>query len=368
MLKFLSKVRIEFNALDPRTAACMELLAQCNARKAKESNPACQLVVKRRTDDHPPQITVTFVNGVEEVFDATSTAAQTIRDMILEKGQLLETEQMFSEAGEKWPVVIPEEELRQPAPGTKMGKRRDACRNLNVYEEYLKAGRTKSYGDFFTKAQLIVNEPSSPSHCPHRFSEILLEPGQETLSVILESAILSNKSVDLFSKPFSSITLILVLRPPKSAATYSKASTKFNPTTDSFSKFSTHSMTVVNEKYSSVLSHLKAKRKKVARKIKLINCFNKGSGICVTAAITVMVPAAHTLTELLLTPVIFGKIGKQLDVAAKGTYIVNRDFDTMSRLVGSLHDEIEHIKAMTQFCLERREGRFSLQVLKPEGA
>uniref|UniRef100_A0A7N0V434 Large ribosomal subunit protein mL53 n=1 Tax=Kalanchoe fedtschenkoi TaxID=63787 RepID=A0A7N0V434_KALFE len=73
MLKFLSRVKIEFNAVDPRTAACMEFLAQCNARKAQESNPACQLLVRCRTDDHPPQITVTFVNGVEEVLDAMST-------------------------------------------------------------------------------------------------------------------------------------------------------------------------------------------------------------------------------------------------------------------------------------------------------
>ncbi|XP_023536065.1 uncharacterized protein LOC111797318 [Cucurbita pepo subsp. pepo] len=119
MLKFLSKVKVEFNALDPRLASCMEFLAQCNARKAKESNPACQLIVKRRTDDHPPQIAVTFVNGVEEVFDATSTPAQTIRNTILEKGQLLETEQMFREAGETWPVIIPDEELNQPAPSIK---------------------------------------------------------------------------------------------------------------------------------------------------------------------------------------------------------------------------------------------------------
>ncbi|KAK9269722.1 hypothetical protein L1049_001500 [Liquidambar formosana] len=122
MLKFLSKVRIEFNALDPRTSVCLEFLAQCNARKAKESNPACQVVVKRRTDDHPPQITVTFVNGVEEKFDAASTAAQTIRTMILEKGQHLEAEQMFREAGKAWPVIIPKEELHQYAPGTKPTK------------------------------------------------------------------------------------------------------------------------------------------------------------------------------------------------------------------------------------------------------
>ncbi|KAL3845949.1 hypothetical protein ACJIZ3_003352 [Penstemon smallii] len=119
MLKFLSKVKIEFNALDPRIASCMEFLAQCNARKAKESNPSCQVQVKRRTDDFPPQITVTFVNGVEETFEATSTPAQDIRTMILEKGQSLETEQMFREAGEKWPVVIPKEELLEPFTGIK---------------------------------------------------------------------------------------------------------------------------------------------------------------------------------------------------------------------------------------------------------
>ncbi|XP_075495848.1 uncharacterized protein LOC142533100 [Primulina tabacum] len=122
MLKFLSKVRIEFNALDPRMASCMEFLPQCNARKAKESNPSCQVQVNRRTDDFPPKITVTIVNGVEETFEATSTPAQKIRNLILEKGQFLETEQMFREAREKWPVVIPEEEISQPFTGIKPRK------------------------------------------------------------------------------------------------------------------------------------------------------------------------------------------------------------------------------------------------------
>ncbi|CAI9094772.1 OLC1v1030565C1 [Oldenlandia corymbosa var. corymbosa] len=121
MLKFLSKEKIKFNASDPRTAACMEFLAQCNARKAKDSNPACEVQVKRRINDHP-QITIRFVNGVEEKFDATTTAAQTIRNMILENGQYLETEQMFREAGEQWPVHIPDEELLQPFLGIKPKK------------------------------------------------------------------------------------------------------------------------------------------------------------------------------------------------------------------------------------------------------
>ncbi|GMP75630.1 hypothetical protein CsSME_00032641 [Camellia sinensis var. sinensis] len=39
--------------------------------------------------------------------------------MILDKGRLLETKQMFCDAGEQWPVIIPEEEICQAAPGTK---------------------------------------------------------------------------------------------------------------------------------------------------------------------------------------------------------------------------------------------------------
>ena len=71
-------------------------------------------------EERAPQITVTFVNGVEEVFDATATPAQSIRNLILEKGQHLETEQMFREAGEPWPVIIPDEELSQIALPTKV--------------------------------------------------------------------------------------------------------------------------------------------------------------------------------------------------------------------------------------------------------
>ena len=45
---------------------------------------------------------------------------------------------------------------------------------------------------------------------------------------------------------------------------------------------------------------------------------------------------------------------------------MNRDFDTMGRLVvvARLHDKIEHSRAMVQFCLDRKEDKFSLQVVK----
>ncbi|KMZ70270.1 hypothetical protein ZOSMA_1G02470 [Zostera marina] len=100
----------------------MEFLSQCRTIKSKESNPGCQVLVKRRTDDHPPQITITYATGTEEVIDATAVNAQDIRKGILTKSHQLETEQMFKDNGEQWPVIIPDEEFNQTFPGTKPRK------------------------------------------------------------------------------------------------------------------------------------------------------------------------------------------------------------------------------------------------------
>ncbi|KAL6877630.1 hypothetical protein ACP4OV_012845 [Aristida adscensionis] len=133
MLKFLSKVVVEYNPLDPRKAAAVELLAQCNGRKAKDSNPACSVELRRLpsaappADDPkslpPPRVLVTYLNGAEEAIVAADGAtAQGIREQILARGRLIETEQMFRDGGEKWPVVIPEEELGMSFPGIKPKK------------------------------------------------------------------------------------------------------------------------------------------------------------------------------------------------------------------------------------------------------
>ncbi|AQK69838.1 hypothetical protein ZEAMMB73_Zm00001d015973 [Zea mays] len=132
MLKFLSKVVVEYCPLDPRKAAAVELLAQCNGRKAKDSNPACSVELRRLPSPAPstdlksqptlppPRVLVTYFTGAEEaIVFAEGATAQGIRDQIVARGRLIDTEKMFRDGGEKWPVVIPEEELGMSFPGIK---------------------------------------------------------------------------------------------------------------------------------------------------------------------------------------------------------------------------------------------------------
>ncbi|XP_018624979.1 UPF0496 protein At1g20180-like [Nicotiana tomentosiformis] len=299
----------------------------------------------------------------------------------------------------------------------------DTQKSLNVNEEYLGALRTKSYGEFFTKAQLLVNELTSPSQLSHNtFSEILLEPRQETITTILESAIFPSKKYDLksllsnyfnVSAEASKFCIHILKSINQVQSDYGFVQQvldsidncsngdqfgylvlelrSFIIHNNPFSELKKQDFTRLNDEYSLVLQHLKSKKKRVARKIKLIKCVNKTSGVCVTAAcglvvVAALVLAAHTLAAIVMGPAILSlplkplkkkimnirflkcgflrKVREQLDVAAKGTYILNMDFDTMSRLVARLHNEIDHNKAMIQLCLDRREDRFSLEVLK----
>ncbi|KAH9757592.1 UPF0496 protein [Citrus sinensis] len=276
---------------------------------------------------------------------------------------------------------------------------REARKSLNINEEYLSALRTKSFAECFSKAQLFVTEPSSPSCRHENFSEILLEPDQDTIPSILESAVLSKllKNINDVRHEYRFIQRALDTADDDQTEPHDKVKlivSNLNSLiilTNPFSNPSTNEFKVIHDKYSSVLHNLKSKRKKVARKIKLINYVHKASGICITAvcsliAIAAVVLAAHALTALLIGPMILSfptkcfkkklfnfrflrsgflrKVRKQLDVAAKGTYILNRDFDTMGRLVARLHDEVEHNKVMIRFCLDRREDKFALHVMK----
>ncbi|PWA38743.1 UPF0496 protein [Artemisia annua] len=293
---------------------------------------------------------------------------------------------------------------------------RDCTRSINVNEEYQRALKSKSFAEFFSKARLVVQNPSlsvSQSFC---HDIVLLEPDQETIAMVLESKTMSEyfnvkdlilDYFDISSEATNMCTKLLksIAQIQSSYASTQRILDKFiagitssnlcdlitrkNP----ISNITKQDFEVICSKYSATLHKMKIERRKVAKKMKLISMVNKASGICVTAAcgvvaVAAIALAAHTLTALVMGPAIFSfplkklkkklgnlkfmkskflkRVGDQLDVAMKGTYILNRDFDTMIRLVSRLHDDIERNRRIIELCFERGRGedKICLQVLR----
>ncbi|XP_054817986.1 UPF0496 protein At1g20180-like [Prosopis cineraria] len=307
--------------------------------------------------------------------------------------------------------------------------------SINVQEEYRMALRTKSYADFFTKAQnLLTNKPSFyDNHI--KLSEILLEPGQETIpSILNDSSILSQKpelkhlmlsyfditasashfcihlleSINLVHSNYLFIRRALDIieqHEHKHKNHQEEDSNNFELvafelesfilSTNPFSNPDNFNFQTINDNNSSVFQRLKAMRKNVVRKIKCIKYTKKASTVCAALACGVIAIAAaiiatHTLTAIIMGPAILsfpmksfkrkvtqrvrvlrsstgflGKVRDQLDVAAKGTYILSRDFDTTSRLVARLHSEIERNKEMVRFWMGRKEEeKLGLEIVK----
>ncbi|KAL9682160.1 hypothetical protein QQ045_013953 [Rhodiola kirilowii] len=296
---------------------------------------------------------------------------------------------------------------------------RQVRKSLNVNEEYVSALRTKSYTDFLTKMRLQVRSSSSKSPSFGDLnSQILLEPCQEIIPNIIESTkVLSKypyiktlmlKYFDISAEASNICTKILesiiqiqfnykFLRQAIEAGdSYNNRCSKqrglnlselkaFCNATNPLLCLVRNNFKLVQEEYSTVLHNLRSKRKKVVRKVKLRKWFKKACKVCVTTTCSL---AAHTLTFILMGPAALSfpykafskkalkfkilrsktlrKVGEQLDVAAKGTYILDRDFDMISRTILRLHDEIEHDKDIIRFCLKRRNNKFSVREVVKE--
>ncbi|KAL9277405.1 hypothetical protein ACSQ67_025056 [Phaseolus vulgaris] len=302
--------------------------------------------------------------------------------------------------------------LRAPKATQDAKQPKDLSKSVNFHEEYLRALRSKSYVDFFDKAQLLAHQPSIYSN-QNKYSETLLEPGQETVHNIIDTTILSQKSelknlmLDYFdiSAEASLICSHLLNTINQVQCNYkfieraleimdnddddnSQQKLKLiivelnsSILTNPFSNLKCHDFKLISDENASVLNRLKSMRKMLERNFKL-KTYLKTSEFCDLVGCDIVAITTRTLTAL-VTPTILnftcknlekelprfsrrflGKVCEQLEIAAKGTYILNKDLDTMSRLVDRLYDDIEHIRAKIQFCLDKKIHKFSLQIVK----
>ncbi|KAK6939314.1 Protein of unknown function DUF677 [Dillenia turbinata] len=149
----------------------------------------------------------------------------------------------------------------------------------------------------------------------------------------------------------------------------------------------------IHQRYGFLLQRLTSKVKKIRRRAKLARFWHKALGLSLVVSYSVLVTAvlvfaAHSVVGIVAASGVVGlgfcskrinkvvlhcyqglwrkgliqrELGSQLDVAARGIYILIKDFDTMSRLVRRLQDEAEHYKSVAGICAVNGA---STQVLK----
>lgn len=274
-------------------------------------------------------------------------------------------------------------------------------------DEYLNTLRSKSNADFFANApsSFAVTDSSSFRH-----SSAPLDPGRLEASIaVLQSAHLSGNLKSLMLEYFdisdeaSRICSLLLAGIHHIQSNHRSIPTDERSQPHLIESIRLHLASIaildihrnsplsepedfvaVRERCSSVLRRLRTKSKQVARKIRLIGWIKNATGL---------VLAARGLSVLVMAPPILGiparglwrgwaklplgyegalgRVGEQLEAAAKGAYILNREFETIGRLVRRLREEVEHGEGMVERCVDMRrkeeeEGVVAKELRKSE--
>ncbi|KAA8537486.1 hypothetical protein F0562_027094 [Nyssa sinensis] len=304
------------------------------------------------------------------------------------------------------------------SPFTKTGKsQKESVKSLvdkfNVNEEYMEVFRTKSYIEMWSKVQgqlrrSSLDRLSSSSSLPLNIhlSESLLEPQQETVIPILEGSNLYHLLVKYFEASqeacficelllqsvhqtrnhYRKIKRVIKLAKrvydPADYTAIFKELSSFASLKNPFSVINAQEFHDIHDSHGFLLQRLTSKRRKVKRRAKFTRfCKKIGLGFVISysaLAIALLVLALHSVVGIVAAPGLIAsclfsvkrgrklakrglktrkleRLGAQLEVAAKGVYILINDFDTMSRLVRRLHDEIEHRRELADMCV--RNGK-----------
>ncbi|XP_050222926.1 UPF0496 protein At3g49070 [Mercurialis annua] len=268
---------------------------------------------------------------------------------------------------------------------------------VDVREEYANAFRTQSYNQFWTRVLALSDGNSAPgipvesttaARLPsyRLFVENLLDPDQSTVSQILNLTHNTPKAKFLLSEYFtqtanvSFLCGLLIKNIDRTRIKYRSLKTAIQSTDiaavlTEFAKSnpflrsgpSLNQVRVIQADCSKLLKRLESSRDKAKAKLHLNNKLKHGSAlfaVTLTASLAIIL-ATHALALLVAAPSLMtaasmklassrrlAKVSAQLDMAAKGTYILCKDLETVSRLVARLTDEMEHMKARIEFWME----------------
>ncbi|CAL1404927.1 unnamed protein product [Linum trigynum] len=285
-----------------------------------------------------------------------------------------------------------------------------AASDVDVREEYANAFRTESYLEFWTRVFTVSEGGGGPvdstSTAAARLSsyrlfvEHLLDPDQPTVTRVLTSAQIPSSAQSLLAQFFAETadasracgsllkdinrvrTRIRTLRsalnqtgstypPEKQFRVMLTQLTEFVGSGNPFDRSAPSSTRVrtARANCSELLKPIESIRDRAQTSLRLRSRLKHGSAmflVALTASLTVIV-ATHALALLVAAPSLvvatasielvstgkLDKVASQLDVAAKGTYILSRDLETISQLVARLSDELEHMHGTVEFWLER---------------
>lgn len=292
---------------------------------------------------------------------------------------------------------------------------------VDVNAEYKEAFRTKSFMEICSKVQdHLASEsmqiPSNPLPLYLHLFGPFLEPGQGSLAQVMDEGFnvhpllidyfkitieacnlceILLQSIHQIRVNYSIIKTILNLRQKALDSTFSNIEqchamfqdlALFANIKNPISAMSLVEFHRMHNSHSAFLHRLTLRCMEIRRRSKIKRRLKKMVGCtkvitCATLTFTLIALIFHSVEKFVAAPAWFScsfgfakkqnklvmikassgkRIAAQLDVAAKGVYILINDFNTMSRLVMRLDDEIEHRKAMAYMC--SRSG--NIEVLK----
>ncbi|KAK3424948.1 hypothetical protein EUGRSUZ_F01683 [Eucalyptus grandis] len=269
----------------------------------------------------------------------------------------------------------------------------------SVNGEYTQAFRTKSYVEMYAKVQSHIGRtsigrslpllpPSADAHSMAHLSEWLLEPGQETLTNMIKTLNFHGLLVDYFQmSSYACDVCELLLRGIYQIRTnyqrirratklaklvFEDAShadeqshlicrelSAFASLTNPLFAIAVVQFPGMHDNHMALFHELTSKRKQMRRRMKLARACKRvgGLGLVVSSAVisaTALVLAScstgmcNRKGKSIRSPSYPEKssstqaVCAQLDVTAKGVYILANDMDTVSTFAGRLHDDVEH--------------------------